>query len=251
MLKISTKIDWDEVCQAYNFLPQSTVDVGGMAYAGSTLLVYALDGSAKEVAAIYKFPGSGLSEAKKFLNGDYPHAKAIDILDNLDDQLIQWEPGGTPQIEDEGPVDLPVKGEKAPSQPINEPVVVATSIKEKSLKVKLKDAKELLEPVYATSSKSKYHTVGIGGDYNVGARWLGDNLSVRVEPKTPSGDTLFKSENPGLSKGTADDGRPYYSTHVTCNDVATYRKVMGALMGSMTGLASYTLEATVIKGQGL
>jgi len=94
-------------------------------------------------------------------------------------------------------------------------------------RVKLKQATELYQPVYATSGGSRYFLIAGCKDIKLACRFSdGGNISLRVE-----GDNLGKYSNPLKMCGFNDQGK-YQSVHLhpTKEDPTLPRKTVGAIL---------------------
>lgn len=102
--------------------------------------------------------------------------------------------------------------------------VFDTSKLEISQRVKLIDAKELYQPVFGSSSGSRYFVVGIADGLVLAARWYGGKLSVRAEGSKLNS-FLTKLSSMGMEKSV-----DYMSMHLAVADEVLAAKTIGAIL---------------------
>lgn len=94
--------------------------------------------------------------------------------------------------------------------------------------VKLRDATLLYQPVYGTSSGSRYFMVAANPDLRVAARLDGGTLSVRIEGP---GWTKHANEIAEAGFTNVDKAKGYASLHLNVGiDMNTARKTLGAIL---------------------
>lgn len=92
-------------------------------------------------------------------------------------------------------------------------------------KVKLRDAKQLYQPVSGSSGGSRYFVVAGGSGIAVAARYNNGQLSIRVEGEN------FGEHAGALHKaGLPPKGDDYSSIHLSVNDDMIARKALGAIL---------------------
>lgn len=93
--------------------------------------------------------------------------------------------------------------------------------------IKLRDAKNLYQPVLGTSGGSRYALIAGRDDLKVAARLKGDSLSLRVE-----GDGLPKYKSK-ISAAGLECKTDYASVHVSVDGADLMQKTLGALLFSL------------------
>ena len=99
-----------------------------------------------------------------------------------------------------------------------------------STPVKLREATQMYQPVYGTSSGSRYFVVAANDDLRVAARIEAGTLSIRIEGphwvKHAKAIAAF-----GFTNVNADKG--YASMHLNVGDMAAGRKALGAVIAGL------------------
>lgn len=94
--------------------------------------------------------------------------------------------------------------------------------------VKLRDAKQMYQPVYGTSSGSRYFLVAANQDLRIAARLEAGTLSLRIEGPTWEKHTT-SIQSAGFSN--VDVNKGYASLHLAVGaDATVARKTLGALL---------------------
>jgi hypothetical protein len=115
-----------------------------------------------------------------------------------------------------------------------------------AIKVKLKEATKLYQPVYGTDEGSTYHCIAISDVLNVAVRIkTPSKVSIRVE-----GHQLGAYKQALINAGLSDSGS-YCSVHLAADSEELARKCVGAvLFGMGVGFTQVATNLQPIWGQG-
>jgi hypothetical protein len=160
---------------------------------------------------------------------DFEESFASSMIDEPDDIAAEEAMEGTA-------FDKKVHGEPIEEAP---PPLTEFSVEQalKMHKVKLANANTMYQPVNGTSESSVYHCIGLvdGHKLKFGARWTGNNLSIRVEGPVAVHSTALIAA--GFNESYIENG--YTSVHFNGIDELTARRCIGAVL-SGTGFKFVT-----------
>ena len=114
--------------------------------------------------------------------------------------------------------------------------------------VKLRDAKQMYQPVKGSSTGSRYFLIAADDDVRVAARYHGSTLSIRIEGPNWK---KYKATIAQAGFSTVDDAKDYASVHLAVESEMLANKSLGAvLMGLGVQFETPLPALKVIAGKG-
>jgi hypothetical protein len=185
------------------------------------------------------------------LNSDHPPQDVMAGFDIMLSaalvQTVDWKSSGT-SVLDKLPPQEPAPAKVVTHTPTGMWDTFPVEKMAKGVRVSLYQADKLYQPVYGTSSNSRYYLVAGNEEIKVAARYCDGSLSVRIEgPQLNK--HLHRVKEVGFDQKPGDQ-KPYASIHLSVTNDVVAAKALGALLlGLGVELRTKMPDIKVLKGK--